>query len=1536
MERPYFLFFLSNTLLNMSQININNPINNSLITSLADVMQQLEGLLNEPDLITKISLVFGNSTSITETQKLIKNIVTGQQLPELEVVTATTINGGNGAFDATNNKIYISSEFLEQNSNNSAAINNLLLEEFGHYLDTQLNDTDTLGDEGAIFAAIAQGQELSASQLATLQAENDTTTAIINGQATTLELNTIYGNITLDGNLADWTSNERLDFLPGSGQPGYELYGKIVGDAYVFAIKSDGTGIDAGTTVWLNTDQNATTGFQIFGNTFGAEYNINFFTDNLPYLYTGAAAENFVTGALDHAYDANRQVVEFAVPLSLLNDTIPGVDVVIDVNNQVFLPGNYSSQKYTIKPESILPPRTDTSKKVGIVFSQTTADQFFGLADIEANRTGYSQLFMSVQEEAMMAGIPFDLLTEDDLKDINKLANYDTLVFPSIRNVKQADLQQIQDTLTDAVYKYKIGIISAGDFMTNDETGAVHAGDPYYRMKTLLGLQPTAFGSGNVSLTAQNTTNPIMQGYNSGEVIRQYRNPIGFAAYQGIDARYPAQTLVNQTVNGQTYNAVVTTETGGRNVHFATTSYLGDNNLAWEALRWSTFKDQPSVSLSLTRNNSLFLSRNDMDQSQEADNVNPEDGSPGIYDRLLPILNQWKTDFNFVGSYYINIGNSPATLQYTDWAVSSPYYQALLAAGNEIGTHSYTHLEPYAGYNPTNNTNFLTPAQLEFEFNQSKQIIEQQLGITVTGAALPGAPEKLPTALEIAQYFNYISGGYSGVGAGYPGGFGFLKPGQESVYFAPNLWFDFTMLGFGIPVPDGNGGFIPQPLTAEQAQAEWIRQYREVTNHGNKPIVLMPWHDYGPTNWENNGYNQEMFTALIREAYNSGAEFVTLADASNRIKAFEQSKVFVTSSGDTITAEVIASGVGSFGLDVSGDRTIKSVNNWYAYDNNTVFLPANGGNFTINLGTTQDDVTRISELPMRANLLSLTGNGTNLDYTFSGEGKVVLKVANPDLVSIIGADLPILNGSTVEMLFATINQHQARIFTATIGDDVINGEAGQDIIVGGEGNDVLSGDRPIPQPTTVFVTDFEEAPDTGSGFLTAPLPLDGWSTTDASIEYWFTNSAEGINHIELNEDSSNRFSDARQIYRDITTEAGKYYQLTFQYAPRNGFNAQVNAIAVRLGGTTLLNLAENGTTNTSLVWKTYTVNFIGDGTTKRLEFLSTGTPVTNGRGGHLDDIRLLAYNSNPSIGGNDTITGGLGNDVIDGGAGNDVIDGDNRNTVSTVFVTDFEEAPNTSSGFVTAPLDGWNSTDGRIEYWSTGSPEGINHIELNEDPINLFPDARQIYRDVATEAGKFYQLTFQYAPRNGFNSQVNAIAVRLGGNTLLNVAENGSTNTSLVWKNYTVNFVGDGTTKRLEFLSTGTPVAFGRGGHLDNIKLLSYQSDPILGGNDIITGGRGSDIMTGGGGNDTFVFTKNQSLLAGELDIIKDFAVGQDKIQLQGWGTLNPTTWLTSIVSQGLITNTANGTLLTPNNDGQILFEGVSLSQLSGADFTFV
>ena len=1154
-----------------------------LSSTLQSTLKKLWLFLEDPAFSDKMNLAFGNSWNPEAASSLLDKLLTGRALPTLQIVSASTLNGAMGAYDAANTTIYLSQDFLDQ-ANSPDAIERVLLEEFGHYIDSKINRVDAAGDEGAIFAAIVQGRNLSTSELAALKAENDHGTVTIDGKTYAVEFAAGYGTVTLDGNLSDWTAADRLDFA-GSGQAGFELYGKYTGNAYVFAIKSSTVAIGAGTTLWLNTDQNASTGYQIFGNLGGAEYNVNFFTDSKPYLYTGADGQNFV-GALDYAYDATSQTVEFAVPASLLanapqavnvladinnqvflptdyiavqytvsaippapaqtvfgNVTLDGnstdwttadridfklgtsqpgfevygkyagnayvlaikstngtaigpkttawlntdrnvqtgfqifgvngtggaeynvnfaidskpylytggagqtqvgtsalpyaassnnqfvefaipaaslagnpqaIDLELDVNDQTFLPGNYASNNYTLFANQTLPARTDTSKRIGIVYSETSANKYF-------DKTAYSQLFMSVQNQARMAGIPFDLLNENDLTDVSKLVNYDTLVFPSFKNVAQAKLQSIQDTLTTAVYKYGIGLVAAGDFLTNDETGALLAGDPYQRMKTLLDVTRTTGGTGaNVTLLADDVSNPAMQGYTAKEVIHNYTN-IGWSAFSSVTN--PAKVLVDQTIAGQTYNAVLATQTGGRNVHFATEGYLADSNLLWQSLRSEVFNGQPSVGLHMSRNQGIFVSRTDMDQSQEHADVRPANGTAGIYDKLLPILDQWKQTYNFVGSYYINVGNDPANEKYTDWTVSKPYYDRLLAAGNEIGTHSYTHL---VGYTPAEDTNVLTPAQIEFEFNQSKQIIAQQLGIAVTGAAVPGAPEKLPASTEIGKYFNYISGGYSSVGAGYPGAFGYLVPGSQTVYLAPNISFDFTLVEF-------------KKLTAPQAEAAWASEYAGITQHSDQAIVMLPWHDYGPTNWATNGaagpgYTPTMFTNFISRAYNDGTEFVTLDDLSQRIKTFQQSKLSVQNVGNTITASVgsnvAGNDVGNFSLDVTNSSLpIQNVTNWYAYNKNTVFLPQAGGQFTINLGAAQDDVTHITELPMRSKLLSVGGDGQNLNFSFIGDGKVFVDLKNPvgSKVKTTGADRTNLVGEILELGFNTGGQHTASI-----------------------------------------------------------------------------------------------------------------------------------------------------------------------------------------------------------------------------------------------------------------------------------------------------------------------------------------------------------------------------------------------------------------------------------------------------------------------------------------------------------------------------
>lgn len=501
---------------------------------------------------------------------------------------------------------------------------------------------------------------------------------------------------------------------------------------------------------------------------------------------------------------------------------------------------------------------------------------------------------------------------------------------------------------------------------------------------------------------------------------------------------------------------------------------MGDNNLVWEALQWAVLDKQPGVRLNMSREASIFLSRTDMDQSAFAEEV------PVVEDGLLDILEQWKQNYNFVGSNYINLGNNPDNGEYTDWEVSGPIYQQYLELGNEIGTHSYTHPDY---------TSTLTPAQLEFEFNQSKSIIQNKLGqlvpgFTLTGAAIPGNPEPISVAQDVKQYLNYVSGGYSGVGAGYPGAFGFMFPDDPNfVYFSPNLSFDFTWIGF-------------QKLNAQQADAKWEAEYNGIKNHAAEPIFHWPWHDYGPTQAEP-GYTPEMYSNFIARAAQNGTEFVTGSELSDRIKSFEKSQLEINYiDPNTINAKVLATDVGAFGLNVEGK--IQSVNNWYAYDQDTVFLPGNGGEYTINLGETPQDVTRIVQLPMRAELVSVTGDGTNLQYVFKGAGNVVIDVKSdrPNLTAIAeGSDSSTFDGNLLTMTFDSEGQHTATVtlgpnnsviepnpitdptvpedpsntvtpIEATTGDDSIpgtvandqiNGLAGNDQLSGGAGNDTLSG-----------------------------------------------------------------------------------------------------------------------------------------------------------------------------------------------------------------------------------------------------------------------------------------------------------------------------------------------------------------------------------------------------------------------------------------------------------------------------------------------
>lgn len=660
------------------------------------------------------------------------------------------------------------------------------------------------------------------------------------------------------------------------------------------------------------------------------------------------------------------------------------------------------------------------AKRVGIVYSETSADAFY-------DKFSYSQLFMAMQHQAMMAGIPFDLLTEDDLADSAKLSGYAALIIPPLENA--ANAEAVAAALQTAS-KNGVGIITGG-VLLSPET-----------MAQIFGIEP-AGGAYGVAATviAGDISHPAMRGYTLEENIGQYA-AVWFNSYRPVDPT-TATPLARIQADGRSYNGVLAVVNGGRHVHFANDQIMGDWNLVWSALQWVVFGETTPVALKLGREQSIFVGRNDMDASMFGDDLHLTDIP------LLDLLTAWKQAYNFVGSYYLNIGNNLAADEYTVWQVSRPLFRAYMEQGNEIGTHSYTHPD-YTGQ--------LSAAELEFEFNQSKLEIEAQLGNQVTGAAIPGNPETLDVDRQLNNYFQYVSGRSSVVGSGYPGAFGYLSPAYDMLYFSLNLSPDYTLIEWL--------GYRPA-----DALRIWIDEYAAAQRHASLPIIHWLWHDYGPTIESTNLYSVGMYEGIIAAAYHGGSEFATADDIQKRIRALQAASLNVEDAG-ALTVEVAADAVGQFSLEVVSDRIIARVDNWYAYDQHQVFIPENGGRFIIRRGIIQSNVTRIVDLPMRSKLINLNGDGTALEFSFEGEGTVTAEL-NPVVASdlkVQGADSTTLDGTTLKMHFNRFGQHSAAISPASTTDRAPQAESrsletDEDVPLA----IVLSGSDPDADPITLRV-----------------------------------------------------------------------------------------------------------------------------------------------------------------------------------------------------------------------------------------------------------------------------------------------------------------------------------------------------------------------------------------------------------------------------------------------------------------------------------
>ncbi|MEA5620629.1 sodium:calcium exchanger, partial [Cronbergia sp. UHCC 0137] len=298
-----------------------NLLNNGLITdelylTLFSVLQQVELRLrdfaNGEEFIEKMRSAFGD-TFDPEAALNLANAWKNQDfsiIPTITLLSSAELNGANGAYGASTNTIYLSAEFVRDNQH---CLVDVVLEELGHRIDSLLNQTDSAGDEGAIFAALVLGVSLSVEDLQLLRAEDDRTVIILDGQSIAIEQQNFTGtagNDTIVGTSGDDVinglgGNDSLNGLEGNDTINSGLGTDTVnggdGDDLLIVDYSNNTysiwpGYNITTSITANS-AGSHSGYYAspYGYTTGYIYDIVYFSNIERFNITGTIVDDYIT-----------------------------------------------------------------------------------------------------------------------------------------------------------------------------------------------------------------------------------------------------------------------------------------------------------------------------------------------------------------------------------------------------------------------------------------------------------------------------------------------------------------------------------------------------------------------------------------------------------------------------------------------------------------------------------------------------------------------------------------------------------------------------------------------------------------------------------------------------------------------------------------------------------------------------------------------------------------------------------------------------------------------------------------------------------------------------------------------------------------------------------------------------------------------------------------------------------------------------------------------------------------------------------------
>lgn len=161
-------------------VNIAAALDLALVTT----EEQLKLFVRDQEFLDKMQLAFGDGWPPQAARALIRDLGNGEAMPEIEIVPAVDLKA-DGAFGE--GTIYLSEEFLSENTTNPEAVAGVLLEEIGHSIDREFNKVDAPGDEGELFARLVEDETIDETHLEVLKAEDDHTTVLLKGKEIAVE-----------------------------------------------------------------------------------------------------------------------------------------------------------------------------------------------------------------------------------------------------------------------------------------------------------------------------------------------------------------------------------------------------------------------------------------------------------------------------------------------------------------------------------------------------------------------------------------------------------------------------------------------------------------------------------------------------------------------------------------------------------------------------------------------------------------------------------------------------------------------------------------------------------------------------------------------------------------------------------------------------------------------------------------------------------------------------------------------------------------------------------------------------------------------------------------------------------------------------------------------------------------------------------------------------------------------------------------------------------------------------------------------------